>query len=168
VLPYGAEAIYPGWKISINVTVRNEGDFTETFNVTVYYDHHTIGTQNVTNLAPGANTTLTFPWNTTGVPPCPFVDGHYVPYIISANVTSPILGEISSYLPFYGGTLVIRLPADASCNGKVNVLDLGMLGYAWLAKYGEPKYGPRCDFNGDGAINVIDLGLLGVWWLYPD
>jgi len=52
----------------INVTVANEGDFSENFRVTVYYDSSVVGTKNVTHLASGANKTLGFNWSTTGVP----------------------------------------------------------------------------------------------------
>jgi hypothetical protein len=59
--------IMPGEIVSVEVLVRNNGDFTETFDVTCYYDGCSIGTQAVT-LAAGDSTTLTFPWDTTGVP----------------------------------------------------------------------------------------------------
>jgi PKD repeat protein len=55
--------------VNITVIVRNEGNFTETFDVTLYYDNNTIETQTVTNLAPSADKTLTFRWNTAGVTP---------------------------------------------------------------------------------------------------
>jgi len=61
--------VYPGEIVEINVTVKNEGGITETFNVTLYYDTTQIGKQTVLSLAPSANTTVTFNWNTTGVPP---------------------------------------------------------------------------------------------------
>lgn len=62
--------VSPGELISINVTVENQGDYTETFNVSVFYTRildPLIGTQEVT-VAAGDNTTLTFEWtpNTTG------------------------------------------------------------------------------------------------------
>ncbi|UCE15299.1 MAG: hypothetical protein JSV12_05290 [Candidatus Bathyarchaeota archaeon] len=53
--------------VSINVTVANEGNFTETFNLTCYTNPTEIGTQSVTNLGAGNQTTLTFSWNTTGL-----------------------------------------------------------------------------------------------------
>ena len=56
-----------GQTVNITVVVKNEGDFTETFNVTLYYDNNVIGTQTVTDLAPSASKTLTFIWNTAGV-----------------------------------------------------------------------------------------------------
>ncbi|MEA2090518.1 MAG: PQQ-binding-like beta-propeller repeat protein, partial [Thermoproteota archaeon] len=50
-----------------NVTVANEGNYTETFNVTIYADNTIIQTKTVSNLAPNNRTTLIFMWNTTGV-----------------------------------------------------------------------------------------------------
>lgn len=74
--------------VSINVTLANKGNFTETSDVAVYADivardpanpdtilvgdEITVGTQTVTGLASGATTTLDFTWNTTGVE-----DGNY-------------------------------------------------------------------------------------------
>ncbi|MGB8779572.1 MAG: PQQ-binding-like beta-propeller repeat protein [Candidatus Bathyarchaeia archaeon] len=52
--------------ISVNVTASNPGNYTETFNVTLYYDSVEIGLQNVT-LETGESQILTFVWNTTGV-----------------------------------------------------------------------------------------------------
>jgi len=56
-----------GELVNITVVVENQGDQTETFSVTVYYDTNTIGTQSVTSLAAGANTSLTFVWDTKNV-----------------------------------------------------------------------------------------------------
>jgi len=58
-----------GEPITINVTVWNQGDFSETFNVTIYYDTTFIETQTGITLEAGKNTTLTFTWNTTLVSP---------------------------------------------------------------------------------------------------
>jgi len=56
-----------GEPVSINVTVKNESEVAETFNITIYYDNTAIETQTVTNLASLAETTLTFTWDTTGI-----------------------------------------------------------------------------------------------------
>lgn len=58
-----------GQVVNITVVVKNEGNATETFNVTLYYDNNILGTQTVTDLAPSADETLTFSWSTTGVTP---------------------------------------------------------------------------------------------------
>lgn len=52
--------------VSINVTVKNEGNITETFDVTVSYDS-TIRTKIATDLDPDVSETLSFSWNTTDV-----------------------------------------------------------------------------------------------------
>lgn len=57
-----------GDTILINVTVINKGDFSENSRVTVYYDSDVIGAKNATSLASGTNETLSFNWNTMGVP----------------------------------------------------------------------------------------------------
>jgi len=52
-------------KTAVNVTVKNNGAYTETFNVSVYYTllkDPQIGTQTIT-LEPETNITLTFTWN---------------------------------------------------------------------------------------------------------
>jgi len=53
-----------GESVSISVTVTNEGNFTETFNVTAYYADTPIETQTDITLTGGNSTTLTFNWNT--------------------------------------------------------------------------------------------------------
>jgi KaiC/GvpD/RAD55 family RecA-like ATPase/PKD repeat protein len=64
-----ATEVYVGQTLSISVVVRNEGTANETFNVTLYYDSAAIGTQTVTDLEPGTETTLRFSWDTTDVTP---------------------------------------------------------------------------------------------------
>ena len=56
-----------GELVNVKVVVKNDGTVNETFNVTLYYDSTAIKTQNVTDLALDANTTLLFVWNTTDV-----------------------------------------------------------------------------------------------------
>jgi len=59
--------VVQGGLVYINVTVANQGDYAENFNVTVYYDTTAIETKNVVYLFPSEETTLTFMWNTTGI-----------------------------------------------------------------------------------------------------
>ena len=76
-----------GKSISITVTTKNEGNTTETFDVTVYYDNNTIGTQTVTNLGVGDDKSLTFTWDTTGV--------DVGTYTVKANATF-VEGEVDT------------------------------------------------------------------------
>jgi KaiC/GvpD/RAD55 family RecA-like ATPase len=53
-----------GQVVNITVTVKNEGTAGESFNVTVFWNETSIETLLVSNLAPNAERTLTFQWNT--------------------------------------------------------------------------------------------------------
>jgi len=79
-------AIEQGYSLFINVTVQNQGDFSETFSLAVYFDSNVIETQSVF-LGSGASKTLTFTWDTTDVP--------IGDYTISAYV-STVPGEIDT------------------------------------------------------------------------
>ena len=97
--PEGNLFVDIGESVSINVTVENQGDFTEqhspssNFTVTAFYEvtlgtglirEEIIGTVNVTTpLAAGADTTLTFSWDTSG---CNAT--HPYSHTIRANVTA--------------------------------------------------------------------------------
>ena len=61
--------VYQGDFDPIDVTVENQGDFTETVNVTAYYDGIRAAPMKQVQLNPGEKKTLTFFWNTAGVPP---------------------------------------------------------------------------------------------------
>jgi len=78
--------VVAGETVTINVTAKNEGSDYENFTVTAYYDSTPIASQNVTNLLPNWNTTLTLYWNTTGMP-----RGNYT---IKA-VASTVPGEVN-------------------------------------------------------------------------
>lgn len=67
VSPSRTEVII-GQTENITVNVKNEGIYTETFNVTVYYDENPVQAREVTDLAPNAQADLTFNWNTIGIP----------------------------------------------------------------------------------------------------
>lgn len=62
------ETIEAGGSVDIYVTVANKGLVTEDFNVTAYYGETAIETKTVTGLGSGASETLTFTWDTSGVP----------------------------------------------------------------------------------------------------
>ena len=77
--------VVAGETVTIDVTVENQGSDYETFAVKVYYDDTPIGSQNVINLFPSWNTTLTFYWDT----PLELPRGNYT---IKAYAT-PVVNE---------------------------------------------------------------------------
>ena len=70
--------------VFINVTIENQGDYTEIFNVTTYANTTIVATVANIALANGTSTYITFTWNTTG-----FSVGNYT---IKA-VADPVPGE---------------------------------------------------------------------------
>ncbi|MFQ6068584.1 MAG: CARDB domain-containing protein [Candidatus Bathyarchaeia archaeon] len=99
-----------GLNMSINVTVENEGDFTETFNITLSINQ----TKTVT-LPSGSQTTLTFTWNTTGVP--------YGNYTISAYV-EPVPDEINiTNNMFSDGLVFVTIPGDVDGDRDIDIFD---------------------------------------------
>jgi len=61
-----------GQQVTIDITVANEGNFTETFNVTAYFDSQIIQTNSVVNMASGTSQTINMVWNTTGINPATY------------------------------------------------------------------------------------------------
>jgi hypothetical protein len=58
------QTAYIGETITIQVIVKNEGNYNESFQVTTYYNTTAIETQTISNLTPNTTTILTFNWNT--------------------------------------------------------------------------------------------------------
>jgi len=57
-----------GDTVAIQVTVKNFGNVSETFDVACYYDSTQISVMRIYNLGAGSQTTVSFAWDTTGVP----------------------------------------------------------------------------------------------------
>jgi hypothetical protein len=60
--------VYVGETLGINVIVINDGNFSETFDLSVYYNSSLIQTRQV-SLAPSTQATFAFTWNTSSVSP---------------------------------------------------------------------------------------------------
>jgi hypothetical protein len=146
------QKVYPGRIVTVNVTAANLGNLTETFMISAYVDTNvSLGTQSVTSLAPGANITLSFYWNTTGQPSC----------------TSHTMSANASFVPFESNTannfmaspnpVKIKILGDANGDGSVNLADLVLLANAYGSKVGDPRYNPEADLNNHGRVNLLDL-----------
>jgi len=152
-----ATEAYPTWIVPLNITViiENQGEEAETFNVTVYYNLTAIETQTAT-LAQGANTTLVFSWNLSGVAEST--------YTIRAEA-SVLIGETDiADNSLIDGTIELKHPGDANEDGIVNVYDLNILAKALGTSVGDPDYDLQADFNGDGVIDDYDVEILQLYW----
>jgi hypothetical protein len=146
------ETVGQGNICHINVTVQNQGNFTESFNVTAYANATSIKSQNIT-LVSGASTILTFTWNTTGFA--------YNNYTISA-VADTVYGETETLDNTYtNGTLHVGIPGDINGDRKVDVKDVYAVGKAYGTSLEGPNppgrtYSPNCDINCDYKVDVKD------------
>ena len=137
-----------GYTIRMNVTIKNQGDYEENFNITIYANTTSIGSQSVT-LPSGDSATLTLTWNTTGV-----AKGNYT---ITAEATI-LPGETDlDDNTLTDGWVVVTIPGDINGDGFVNVLDYVLVKKAIPSYPGHPKWNPNADTNSDGFVNVKDM-----------
>jgi len=138
-------------KVSIDVTVFNQGNFTETFSVTTYWNigalSEVIETKIVENLENGTSTPLTFEWDTTDISAGTGI------YTISANA-SVVLGE--------NDTNDNTFP-----NGNVTVTKLGapVADFTYLPS--KPSVGKEITFNASASYDHD--GTIENWkWNFDD
>lgn len=139
--------------VYIKVTIENHGEFGETFNVTLYYDIVTIGTQTVTNLTIGSATTLTFTWNTIVVP-----HGHY---LITATATT-VPGEVNTDDNTYTNPPVVikeTILGDVTMDNsfKVDILDIATVAQAYGTTPEHPKWNGNADLDNNNTIDILDI-----------
>jgi hypothetical protein len=142
-----------GYSAKLNVTVTNQGSYTETFKATVYANATSITSQNIT-LSIGNSATTTFVWNTTGFP-----RGSYT---IKVQVTLAPSETNTANNTFIYGIIKVTIPGDINGDGTVDWVDLGLLGLAYGSRLGDSNWNPNADINGDGTVDWQDLGLLGL------
>jgi hypothetical protein len=137
-----------GFLVHMNVTAVNRGDFTETFNVTVYANHTEVETQPVT-LENGTSTTMTFTWNTTG-----FAKGNYT---ISAYAW-PVQGETDTLdNTLTDGLVYVGVPGDVDGNHKVDIKDILIVAKAYGTNPQSPNWNPNADVNCDDKVDIKDI-----------
>lgn len=144
-----SETVGEGYPIEINVTVENQGGYTEFFNTTIFVDSSAVGSQNVT-LNPFEKTTLSFEWNTTGV-----VRGNYS---ISA-VADAVLGETDTAdnTKAYGFLVFVTIPGDVDGDGAVDIFDIVRMAGVYRIEQPDPQYDPNSDIDDDGDIDIFDI-----------
>ena len=104
VIPSATE-VYAFDIVDITVVVRNDGDETETFDVSAYYDSVLIGTAPVTLLAPHTEKNLTFAWSTLRVP-----EGNYTISAVASTVPEETDIEDNTYID---GTVTVKPPGPS-------------------------------------------------------
>jgi len=142
-----------GYTMNINVTVANQGDYTETFNITLYAKTTAIQTRQAT-LANKASITLTFTWDTNG-----FAKGNYTIWAYAW----PVPGETDTAdNTFIDGWVIVAMPGDINADSMVDIFDCVKVALAFGAKPSDPNWDPNADINNDNIIDIFDLVVIAL------
>jgi plastocyanin len=144
------ETVGEGSIVDINATVENQGDLTETFNVTAYANTTLIDRQEIV-LISGDFTVVTFVWDTTG-----FVKGNYTIRVIAESV--PGEADLSDNA-FEDGTVLVTVQGDVNGDRVCDMADISILIDAFLAEPGDPHWNPNADLNNDKVIDMADISI---------
>ncbi|MEM3576966.1 MAG: CARDB domain-containing protein [Candidatus Bathyarchaeia archaeon] len=136
---------------SVYVTVENQGDYSETFNVTAYANSTEIGTQEIT-LNSGENITLTFAWDTSG-----FTKGNYTMWAYAWPVPSETETADNT---FSDGIVYVGIPGDINGDGTIDIYDAILLSTSFGAKQGDPNWNPNADIDNTNEIDIFDAIIL--------
>jgi len=143
--------VAPGFMFNVTVTAENRGNFTETFNVSVYVNSSPVGpAQTVENLASGQKAELLFIWYTQG-----YAIGNYT---LSA-VADVVPDDIDPSDNTATDTIHVIFAGDVNGDGTVDMRDVQILLFAWNAHSGDPRWNPYADMNADNRVDLRDLGL---------
>jgi hypothetical protein len=168
----------------MNGTANNPGSYNETLSVNGYYQNATsVLFKTVTmSLKPGSSAFVQMSWNTTTTVPAKYK---------VVLVVLPVPGESVRLLPsntaVAGNTTVRCVPADVTCDGRVDIVDVarvsakfgtriitpnisgdcsvGILDVSFVAFYfgtttSSPNWNPRADLTKDGKVDILDVALI--------
>lgn len=146
------DAIGQGQSMNFSVTIRNEGTFPETVNITVYLDGVIIGAY-ATPIPPETDDRIDL------IPRIPFEPDIdlYVNCTITAKAT-PVPGETDTTdNTFINGKITITIPGDVDADKDVDLYDVVKICSIYGSKIGGPGWNPNYDINGDEKIDIYDV-----------
>jgi hypothetical protein len=140
-----------GYATNIIVTVQNQGNFTETFNLTAYANATLAASQNIT-LSSGNSTNITLTWNTTR-----FVYGNYT----LSSYAWPVPSETNTANNNRtDGSIVVTIPGDLNGDFTVGLSDLVILARAYGSRPSNPNWNANGDIDGNGVVGLSDLVIM--------
>ena len=139
-----------GFGMAINVTVENQGEYAESFNVSIYANALIIQTRTIL-LTAGNSSTIAFTWDTTG--------WTKASYAIKA-VADIVPGETDLYdNTLVGSSVLVTFPGDVDGDRDVDIFDMVLLAGVYRVKKPDARYDANCDIDGDGDIDIFDIVL---------
>jgi len=142
------------YTVFINVTVENQGDRTESFDVSVFYDDTIITlpdgkNHTTTTLSSGNSTTLTLTWNTTGV-----AKGNHT---ITAEATQLPDETDTTDNTHTDGWIIVAMVGDLTGpegvpDGKCDMRDVYVVARACGSHPEHPLWNPNADITGPQGV----------------
>jgi hypothetical protein len=155
------DRVYIGEMVEMNISVLNEGETPETFNLTVYYNISSsalVGERIIQFIMPNETRVLTFHWNTKAV----MCGGNYT--IIAVISTVPGEDDLSDNI-YVGGWILVTIIGDIDANFRVDLGDLVLLAKAYGSRLGDSNWNEFADLaEPKGAVTLSDLVTLAVYY----
>lgn len=142
--------IYNNWLTKIKITVKNKGTYTETFNVTAYYNTSRIDVITVTDLESLEEKTVIIMWNTTGLTPLM----NYTVWVEASSL--PEESNVSDNRLTYG-LVKIKLLGDVIFDRCIDISDVVKVARVYDLKENLPNWDPQTDLIPDGIIDISDI-----------
>jgi len=139
-----------GFLVILNVTVENQGDYTETLNITAYANATIIQTQTIL-LASGNYSYVTLLWNTTSFP-----KGNYT-LSVTVDLVPGETDTVDNLL--IDSWVLVTIPGDADGDRDVDIFDIVLVAIFYGLDELDPQFNPNCDLNCDGYIDIFDIVL---------
>jgi hypothetical protein len=150
--------VFQGHCLHVNLTLENQGNFAETFNVTLHANNNVIDSAQI-HLSQGSLVSVIFAWNTTDAV-------EYQSYVLNATVP-PVQGEndTGDNSLAYGDLQVVH-PGDFDGDMDVDIFDVVMIASAYGSAIGDSEYTSNLDVDCDGEIDILDVVLVTPWYGY--
>lgn len=137
-----------GYTVTIEITVENQGDFMEEFNVTVRINKSTLTTRSVM-LIMRSLTSISFMWNTT--------DFERGSYILDAYA-SPVPGETDTEDNTSAeNPVIVTIAGDNDGDRDVDIFDIVSAAAAYGSEQPDSRYDQNSDIDDDGDIDIFDM-----------
>ena len=146
-----------GYFADVNVTLVNEGNFAEYFNITVYANGSQIARQENITLESGISATLTLSWNTTD-----FGLGNFTLWAYAEPVSGETNTDDNNFtLPALVGVTFAGdvTGVSGTPDWKVNMRDIGVICGKFSKSPVSPGWDPNIDIDGDDIVNMRDIGI---------
>lgn len=146
-----AASVYQGTAVNTTVVVKNEGNATETFKVTVHFGNTSVETRTIQDLSPSTETVFTSGWNTSNAKAG-------ANYTIWAEA-SLIMNEVNATNNVYvDGVTQVRIVGDVNGDDRVDLYDAVLAAQSYDSRVGDSRWNSYADLAPSwGVIDIYDM-----------